>query len=134
MNAREKTPPSPADLAAVIRAIQFAMISVVLVVSYFNIHESFSIPKFQAIYHDMLGDEALPVITVWVINCSSILLLLSIALPVIGIGTLFMRNLPNSFHTLGGVLVLATLQAIFLFHALSAPLLEIVRKMSEGAP
>lgn len=133
MSDSENPPQSTVDFVAIVRAMRFAMLSIVFVVAYFSIRESLLIPRFDLIYHDMLGGSAIPAKSAFVIETRTGFLILSIAFPLAAIGTLFMRNLPRSFYMLSGILVALTLQAVFLFHALTAPIVEILDKMS-GTP
>ena len=115
------------------RSIRFAFVSIVLGLAYLNIRSSLSIFAFRQIFRDMLNGKALPVLTEFVISGSTLLIVLSLLIPLVAIGTLFSSRLISSFYLLGVLALLIMIQFITLFYAFSAPLSQIVSSM-QGVP
>lgn len=125
--------PTPAiELLPLARAIRFAFVALVLCFSYLSICSSLSIHNFEQIFYDMLGGKPLPAITTFVISARLALLALSYLVPLFAVATLFMRRLAASFYLLGGLLVVTTVQFFLVYHALFAPLFQIISQMQGG--
>jgi len=129
----EPLEPNPAgetiDLPKIVRAIRFAFVCGVLGLSYLNVRCALSIYNFEQIFHDMLGNKPLPFITTFVIYHSQYFRLLSFALPVIAIATLFSRGLVRPFYILGFVIGGIIAELIVLYIALMSPLTQIISAM-----
>ena len=124
------------EVARLGRAIRFAFVSFVVALSYLSIRASLAIPAFEQIFRDMLGGKSLPANTVLVIKFQSVLLVGSLLMPLVALGTLFSKRLIGSFYLLGGLCALVFFQFLILYHALSSPLYEIIRLMQgmENSP
>lgn len=120
----------PIDVRQLARAIRFALVAIVLSVSYFGLRSSLSIGQFGAIFNDMLAGRPLPAITVFVLKAKLAFVAVSILLPTAAVATLFQRRVVASFYVIGGLSVLAIVQFVVLYHALSAPLVEVIKGMS----
>ena len=124
----------PSDTARLGGATRFALTCVVLGFSYLSIRGCLVIPNFQVIFQDMLGSEtSLPWITKFVLSCRLVFLAVSIGIPVLGIALLFSRDIARSLYFLGAAMLVIVVECIVLYHALSAPLMNIITKMQESA-
>lgn len=121
-----------AEFLPLARAMRFAFVALVLCFSYFSICSSRSIHNFEQIFHDMLDGKSLPVITTFVISARLALLALSYLVPLCAVATLFTRRFVASFYLLGGLLAVTTVQFILVYHALFAPLVQIISQMQGG--
>jgi hypothetical protein len=118
------------DLVAITRAIRFALVCIVLCLSYLNVWSALSISKFGQVFADMLGGKPLPAITTFVVQSPTLFLLLSLAIPIAAIATLFARGVVRPFYVLGVLALSSIAFLVVLFHALSAPLGQIISGMS----
>ena len=133
-NEAEPTPPPDAiDLRQLARAIRFALVAIVLGLSYLGLRGSLSIGDFELIFRDMLGGKPLPALTVFVLGARPFFLGISILVPALAIATLFLRGVVRSFYVIGALGFVTIAQFITLYHALSAPLSQIISAMS-GPP
>ncbi len=80
----------------------------------------------------MLGGRPLPVITVFILNAEAAFVTVSVLVPIIAMGTLFLRGLVCSFYIIGGLGLVTIVQFITLYEGLSAPFSTIVSAM--GSP
>lgn len=112
------------------RAVRCALASIVLGLSYPNILFSTSIPKFQQIYHDMLGDKPLPSSTIFMVRHQMIFASSSLLFPIIAVALVFWRQAIISLYCSSLTILLFFLLFYFEWHALSAPLIEIVDGMA----
>ena len=119
----------PIDVRRLARAIRFALVAVIVGLSYFGVRASLSIDGFRQIFLDMLGAHPLPGLTVFVIQMRAVFIAISLLMPTLAIGTLFWRNLIRYFHLLGCLALLAAIHFVTLYHALSAPLAMIIEQM-----
>ena len=118
------------DIRQLARAIRFALVALVLGLSYFGIRASLSVPEFENIFKDMLGGtHPLPVLTSFVIQMRLPIIAVSFAIPLVALGSLLWRNLVSSFYLLGCLGLLALLEAIVLYHGLAAPLGMIIEQL-----
>jgi len=129
---------SDADLSAteflsITRALRFALVAIVLGISYLNVRLAFSIPWFQNIYHDMLGNKPLPPETAFVVQAHSGLVLLSLALPLLSVLSLFLCRRSVSIYIVGIVIIAVVAQVVFTWHAVAVPFFMIASFM-QGTP
>ncbi|MEP6669659.1 MAG: hypothetical protein ABJF10_10930 [Chthoniobacter sp.] len=130
MNGTEPTlPPNTIDILQLARAIRFALVSIVLGLSYFSLRVTLTIEGFEQIFRDMLGGRALPWLTVLILRGRLLFLGVSILVPTLAIGSLFNSQVVRSFYLIGGLGLLTVLQFVVLYHGLTAPLLEIIKAM-----
>ena len=115
------------------RSIRFAFVSILLGLAYLNIRSSLSIFAFQQIFRDMLNGKALPNLTQFVFSSVTVLIVVSLLVPSVAIGTLFSNRVISSFYLLGALSLLVMAQFIVLFYAFSAPLSQIINSM-QGTP
>ena len=125
-------PPPLPDVAQLGRAIRFAFVCFIAVLSYFTIRATLAVPAFEGIFRDMLNGKPLPPLTVFVIRAHYELVAMSLAVPVVAIGTMFSRRLVLSFYLLGGLCLLTLAQFLVMYQGLSAPLYEIIQTMQGG--
>jgi hypothetical protein len=133
MNQAEPIPPpNGIDVLKLARAIRFALVSIVLGLSYLSLRSSLSIGPFERIFHDMLGGKPLPFITQVVIYARPLIVAVSVLVPIITFATLFFRNLIASFYTIGILGFVTIVQFIMCYCGLIAPLTAVIKAM--GAP
>lgn len=120
------------EIRSLARAMRFAFAALVLGVSFFNIHRALSISNFQAISVDLLNGTPLPAATLWVLENQRILQGLSMAIPLAAVALIFWGRLPVALYWLGSLVLLALVQLAFAWTALTAPLMEIIKKMQGG--
>jgi hypothetical protein len=129
-------PPLPLEtvnLLGLARAVRFAFVALVVVLSYFNIRLSFGIPNFMAIVMDMLNGKPLPPLTMMVIKLSGLFMAVSVLIPVAALATFLMQGVVRSIYILGVLQFIAVVQIIVLYQALMGPLFRIISTMSEMA-
>ncbi len=132
MNVNEEkkaTPPELIDVWQLARAIRFAMVAMVLPLSYLSLRSSLSVATFGAVFHDMLGGKPLPALTQFVFAISPVLIGFAFLAPILALATLFLRKVVLSFYILGVLGFLTVVEFILLYHGLSAPLFEIIKAM-----
>lgn len=121
-----------AELHKAIKAVRFALVLVLVAASYPAVRLSLGISKFRMIFADMLGEGAqLPTITRGVIASEPVLIALSVAIPLVGIALLFVRNVTRSLYVLGGLFLLLVPTCIVVSTALFMPLVDIIEKMQQ---
>ncbi len=114
-------------------AMKIGVFALLLGACYCAIRAAFMIPKFELIYHDMLGPEAkLPADTLFAISARQWLVALACALPAVGLTAVFARRSVQSIIALVSCLVLATLEYFFIWWAMAGPAINIVKAMSNG--
>jgi hypothetical protein len=114
------------------RAIRFGFAAVVLGMSYLNIRQALSLHAFAAVFRDMLGGKPLPSVTTLILGSQPFLIGLSILIPIAAVAAIFVGRVTTSIY-LSGVLVLAVFfQLFFTWHAMCAPLFQIIQGMSGG--
>src|SRR5262245_40173602 len=102
MNETEQIPPQDAiDSRKLACAIRFALVALVLGLSYFSLRSSLSIASFRQMFADMLGNKPLPALTVFVLAARPWFMAVSILVPIMAIATLFLRSVISSFYVLG---------------------------------
>jgi hypothetical protein len=134
MNELEPHPPQgPIDVLQLARAMRFALVFLVVGLSYFSVRASLAIGNFAAIFRDMLGNRPLPPFTIFVLGFRDEFIAVSIFVPLAVIGTLFSRRFVWSFYIIGTLGIITLVEFIILYHGLSAPLGEIITSMGGQA-
>ena len=135
MSEAEPTPRQDAiDVQQLACAIRFALVSIVVGLSYLSLRSSLAIQDFSLIFADMLGGRPLPALTAFVIGARPLFVTVSILVPVVAIATLFLRGVVGSFYIIGVLGFVTIAQFITLYHSLSAPLTQIIRAMGSDTP
>ena len=133
MNEAEQIPQQDAiDVRQLARAIRFALVSIVLGLSYLSLRSSLSIESFSQIFADMLGGKPLPALTQFVLGARPLFVAVSILVPIVAVATLFLRGIVGSFYIIGVLGFITIAQFITLYHGLSAPLSQIISGMNSG--
>ena len=130
--ASESNSPQTRDFMQVARAIRFALVCIILGLSYFSVRSSLSIHAFQQIFTDMLGAKPLPSITTFVIAARPVFIGISFAVPIVAVICLFARGLVLPFYIIGILVLLTIAELIVLYHGLFGPLSQIISGMSAG--
>lgn len=126
-------PATPLDVRRLAGAIRFALVAIIVGISYFGVRSSLSIGAFEQVFADMLGARPLPALTQAILGARLLFIGTSILVPVAAIGTLFWTRIVASFYLLGVLSFIAIVEVIVLYHGLSAPLFQIIQGMSGGA-
>lgn len=130
MNEAEQIPQQDAiDVPQLAHAIRFAIVGIILGLSYLSYRWSLSLEHFSHAFADMLGNRPLPTITVCVLRTRYVFVTVSVLVPVIAVTTLFLRGLVRSFYIIGVLGFTTTAQLVLLYHGLSAPLVQIIHNM-----
>ena len=88
MNEAEQIPQQDAiDVWQLARAIRFALVSIVLGLSYLSLRSSLSIESFSQIFADMLGGKPLPALTQFVLGARPLFVAVSILVPIVAVAT-----------------------------------------------
>jgi hypothetical protein len=132
--AAQNPPPDAIDVRQLAKAIRFALVGIVLGLSYLSIRGSLSIGSFAMIFTDMLNGRPLPVLTRFVIAAGPLFVAVSFLVPVAAVATLFLRGVVRSFYVIGTLGFITIVQFIMLYHGLSAPLGQIISAMGSGSP
>ena len=134
MNQAQQTPQQDAiDVQQLARAIRFALVAIVLGLSYLSIRSSLSIENFSRIFQDMLApDHPLPALTLFVLRARPLFVAVSILVPIATFATLFLRGTVRSFYIIGALGFVTIAQFITLYYGLSGPLTQIISAMSSG--
>ena len=131
MNEAEQIPQQDAiDVRQLARAIRFALVAIVLGLSYLSLRSSLSIGSFELIFRDMLGGKPLPALTQFVLSARPLFVAVSVLVPIAALATLFLRSVIGSFYLIGALGFVTIAQFITLYHGLSAPLTQIISAMS----
>jgi hypothetical protein len=131
MNKAEQNPQQDAiDSRQLARAIRFALVAIVLGLSYLSIRSSLSIGGFSHIFADMLGGRPLPALTQFVLGARPFFVAVSVLVPIVAVATLFLRRVVSSFYIIGTLAFITIAQFATLYHGLSAPLTQIISGMS----
>jgi len=113
------------------RAIRIGFCVISLIFSYFAIRFSLSIDGFGRIFADMLGGKPLPELTKFVLQTKFIWLSLSVLCAVLPFGfALFVRRTSIAIYGISAATLVQTIQMIFLWTALTTPLVSIFSGMS----
>ena len=119
-------PRKEADLLALTKAIRFAFAALVVGISYPNIRFALYLPQFEGVFHDMLGDKQLPLVADFVIHAQSLLIGISILIPLIAVILLFTSGIARSLYIFGVLLIVVFVQLYTTWHAVMAPLVTII--------
>jgi len=122
-------PPPAIDLAALARAIRFALVCILLGLCYINVRSALSINAFISIFEDMLNGKPLPSITMFVIQFRILFASLSVILPFCAILILFSSQVIRSFYALGLLALITLVEFATLYYALLSPLRVIIQSM-----
>jgi hypothetical protein len=122
------------ELRASSRALRFALVALVLGLSYPNIRLALALPNFQQIYTDMLGNKPLPAATTFIIHARTVLLLLSFAVPLLALLSLALRSLSKSTYLAGFLILAIFIQLFSTWHAVALPLFDIIQGMESTPP
>ena len=134
MNEAAQHPSQDAiDVRQLAKAIRFALVGIVLGLSYFAIRGSLSIDSFAIIFADMLGGRPIPALTRFVIGAAPLFVAVSFLVPVATVATLFLRGVVRSFYVIGALGLVTIVHFILLYHGLSAPLGQIISAMGSGS-
>ena len=128
--AQQNSQQDAIDVRQLARAIRFALVAIVLGLSYLSIRSSLSIGSFGAIFADMLGGRPLPALTRFVLGAAPLFVAISVLVPIVAVATLFLRGVVGSFYVIGVLGFVTIAQFITLYHGLSAPLSQIISGMS----
>jgi hypothetical protein len=112
-------------------SLRFALVALIVGLSYPNVRCALAISVFQQVYKDMLGDKPLPPVTVFMIHARVALIALSFAIPALAVLSLFVRRLSASTYLAGVLIILIFVQLFSTWHAAIYPLITIVTGMSE---
>ena len=123
-----ESPLSP-EVARLVRAVRFALVCLVVALSYFAIRATSAIIDFRGIFRDMLNGKPLPPLTVFVIQARYGLVVCAWSVPLAAVGTLFTRRFVASFYLIGGLCLLTIALFLIIYEALSAPLFMIIQQM-----
>jgi hypothetical protein len=116
------------------RSIRFALVCLIVGLSFFGIRVAAAIPTFRQMALTMLDGAALPWLTTIVLQEQYVFLATSFLFPTIALGTLFTPIKPRSFYV-NGVLALAMIvQTVVVCTALSKPLIGLVDQLNDVAP
>ena len=135
MNSSSQDPEEEANLPASLqfiavgRALRFFAVAVTLVLSYPNFCMARRINSFGMIFHDMLGNRPLPVLTAFVTEHSFCFLMLALLLPLLALVIGFVANLARCMVALGLIVLTAFIETLLLWNALSGPLTSIIQGM-----
>lgn len=121
------------DVQKLARAVRFAMVGIVLGLSYFSIRGSFSISAYETLFSDMLSNTKLPDLTIFVFSTARIQIICSVAIPALALATLFSRRYARSFYVLGALGIFTMVQGIIILNATLLPLFEIIKRI-QGVP
>jgi hypothetical protein len=123
-----------ADSLRTVRALRFALMAVILGVSYPNIRLALAIGACSQVYRDMLGNRPIAVEATFTIHARLVFIALSFAIPLVAIASQFIRSLSKSIYLVGVLILLVFLQFYWTFHAMSGPFLNIVQGMQSPIP
>jgi hypothetical protein len=118
------------DVRQLARAVRFALVAIVLGLSYLSLRSSLSIGSFEVIFRDMFGGKPLPTLTQFVLSARLLFVAVSILVPIAAVATLFLRDVIRSVYLIGTLGFVTIAQFITLYHGLSAPLTQIISAMS----
>ena len=100
-----------------------------LILSYFAVRLSLSMNSFKLIFDDMLEGKALPLITQLAFRGQLVIVALSLSIPVVALGTLFLTNLRKSFLLLAWTALAALVIIILLWEALAGPIIGLIDQL-----
>jgi len=122
--SEEEIPRNAMETQRALQGIKFALVSIIVGLSYIDCRASLAISSFRQIFADLLDGKVLPPVASFVFPLRSIFLVISCLIPAVAICTIFMRPKSRIFYLLGALTLAAVLAAILLFTALWSPLLN----------
>jgi hypothetical protein len=128
-DSQQSASPASPEIWRIVRAVRFALVCIVLGLSYFDIHVSLAIPDFQRIFADMIEGTALPLITTLVIHGHWALVTCSFLLPATALGTFFFRATTKSIYIIGVLALMTILQTAIMCQGLSDPLFRLTKQL-----
>jgi hypothetical protein len=126
----ESALPPSVDAAQLARAVRFALVGLVVGLSYFSIMASMSIGLFNALFNDMLNGRPLPRVTEFILQTRGLFMASSMLVPGVAVGTLFSRKVVQSIYLLGALGFFTIGQSILIFQCLILPLTSMTMHMS----
>lgn len=122
------------QVASLARAMKIGFLVIFLAVFYLNARCTlFMVPRFEQIYHDMLGGKPLPSSTALVIQHHGRLFIMDLALLLGALAALRIKNPTRSILTIIAIIAVQIIQLLLVSDALMAPLVSIVQTMSGGS-
>jgi len=116
------------------RAMKLGFLAILFGISFFNILGTiFLVPKFEQIFHDMLGGKPLPVLTTFVIGAHEVWIFVSLALPLAGVLICRLSSPERAVTVIAAATAAALAQTVITVFALFLPLISIIQTMSSGS-
>ncbi len=109
--------------------VNYALFGLLAGLSLLNVFAAAAIPKFRAIFMDMLGGQPLPFLTRFVIGNSAVLLATSIFFPLSAAAALFLSRARTSAVIMSALNLVIVLQLVATVVALFIPLTVIITAM-----
>ena len=122
----DSSSPESIDIAALGRAIRFALVCVLLGLCFLNLCCALSINASIAVFKDMLNGRPLPAITGFVIQFRILFTSLSVIVPFCAVMIPFSSQLIRSFYALGLLALLALIELVTVYTALLLPFKVII--------
>ncbi|MDQ6631306.1 MAG: hypothetical protein M3Y82_06065 [Verrucomicrobiota bacterium] len=123
----DKPIPSTIDIEKVACAIRFALVAIVVMLSYLPIRCSFSIAAMKEVFQRI--GQPVPPLTELVIRFSSFLIVSSLVIPLAAVATLFIRNSVRAFYCLAGLALVTMVHLVFTYEGLVAPIFLLLDQM-----
>ena len=136
MNQPASTPTSTIQeeihsLATGVRAIAAVFASVISLLGLYVAH---LISSFEAIFHDMLGNKPLPVLTQFVIDYKTAFFWLAVLWPLMAIiCAVTIKDHKKSLFAIAAIIGLLLLQGIIILISMGAPIMTITTQLQETA-
>lgn len=132
-----ETPPAPAhDEVSVVqlaKAVRFAFVCLAVILSGVAIRLALMLKASERLFEDMLGaGTQLPLISQYVFMARIPTLLISVAIPLVCMATLFQRKMVRAIYILAGMILLSLVLSTVLWQAISLPFFEVMRRMVGG--
>ena len=132
MNEIQQPPIANAiHMPALVWAVRFSVVSIVLGLSYLTLRASLGIGSFERLFADMPDGAPLPSLTRFILAVRGLFVAMSVCVPLAAIGTLFVRRVTLSFYIIGTLALLTLTQWVVLYKGLNAPLAGIITHMSD---
>lgn len=113
------------------KGLRFFAATVLVVPTYFTIRGLFSVPRFEMIFMEMLGDKPLPALTQLLISAHPFSLVVPLGLFGSAVFILIQskkRELP--YYVAGSALICLIAICLLTFSGLWAPMLQIITEMN----
>ena len=118
------------DLIRLSRAIRIALPVIVVGASFINIPFALWLGPVKNIYNDMLGGQALPALTESVIHFQTGLVSMAFAIPVVALGTIFLRSPIRGIYCSGACILAVFFELMILCIAMALPFVQLDWGMS----